>query len=111
MSEEMATDRTKPAGSASAKSGAAKGAASKPVKGSGGRAPKPASPNMIGRMGKYFRDVRVEMNRVVWPTRDEVYQSSIVVVIALMFFIAYVSIWDLLASWVFITLPSGIFGR
>ena len=106
----MATDRTRPAGSASDKS-PAKSAASKPVKGVGGRAPRAATPNVIARIGKYFRDVRVEMNRVVWPTRDEVFQSSVVVVIALLFFIAYVSLWDLLASWMFITLPSNIFGR
>ena len=108
----MASDSTKSAKAATGKEAAAKGA-DKPVK-----APKPSKPSKASapapgffeRIGKYFRDVRVEMRRVVWPSREEVIQSSVVVVVALVFFIVYVLIWDIASEWVFIDLPIRLFG-
>lgn len=53
------------------------------------KASKPAKaekPNIFARLTQYFRDVRGEMKRVVWPTRPEVINSSIVVIVTLLFF-------------------------
>ena len=47
-----------------------------------GKAAPAAKPNFFARVAQYFRDVRAEMNRVVWPTRPEVLNSSVVVVTA-----------------------------
>ncbi|MCL2503994.1 MAG: preprotein translocase subunit SecE [Coriobacteriia bacterium] len=47
---------------------------------------KQAKPNVFARLAQYFRDVRSEMRRVVWPTRKDVLNSSIVVIVALLFF-------------------------
>lgn len=69
----------------SKKSGAAKAA-----KG-GGKAAKPSLP---ARMMQYFRDVRAEMKRVVWPGGKEVRTSSLVVVVTLGFFIAFTLVVD-----------------
>ena len=67
----------------------------KPAKsGKPGKAPAPAKPNLIARLGSYIRDVRAEMKRVVWPTRSEVRSMWVVVIVALLFFIAYIALTD-----------------
>lgn len=57
---------------------------------------KPASnkPNVFARLGQYFKDVRSEMRRVVWPNRQEVLNSSVVVIVTLLFFVAFTLIVD-----------------
>jgi preprotein translocase subunit SecE len=71
----------------------------KPVKtGKPGKAPVAEKPGFIARMGQYFRDVRAEMTRVVWPTRAEVLNSSVVVVTTLIFFILFIMIVDLMVQ-------------
>lgn len=65
-------------------------------------------PNVFARIGKYFSDVRTEMKRVVWPNRAEVVNSSIVVVLTLLFFIAFTFVVDNLSSWLFIDVLSKI---
>jgi preprotein translocase subunit SecE len=67
----------------------------KPAKtGKPGKAPAPAKPNVFARLATYFRDVRAEMKRVVWPSRQEVRSMWIVVIVALIFFIAYIALTD-----------------
>jgi preprotein translocase subunit SecE len=51
-----------------------------------------ANPNVFARLGKYFKDVRAELRRVVWPTRPEVVNSSLVVVVMLVIMTVFVSI-------------------
>jgi preprotein translocase subunit SecE len=69
----------------------------KPVKtGKPGKAPSAEKPNFFAKMVGYFRDVRAEMKRVVWPTRAEVLNSSVVVITTLIFFIAFITLTDLL---------------
>ena len=46
--------------------------------------------NPLARMLRYFGDVRAEMRRVVWPTRPEVVNSSLVVIVTLIVFIAFI---------------------
>jgi len=61
------------------------------------KSPKPAKaakPSFFARLGQYFRDVRSEMKRVVWPARPEVLNSSVVVVVTLIFFIVFTLIVD-----------------
>lgn len=67
-----------------------------------------ARPNVFARIGKYFSDVRTEMKRVVWPNRTEVINSSIVVVLTLLFFVAFTFVIDNLSSWLFIDVLSKI---
>ena len=43
---------------------------------------------------KFLREVKSEMKRVTWPTRQDVLQWSGVVVVALLFFGVYVAILD-----------------
>jgi preprotein translocase subunit SecE len=69
--------------------------ADKPVKTSKpGKPVKAAKPNVFARFAGYIRDVRSEMKRVVWPSRNEVVNSSVVVVTTLVFFIAFIALTD-----------------
>jgi preprotein translocase subunit SecE len=51
-------------------------------------------PSVFSRIGGYFHDVRLELKRVVWPTKGEVVNSSIVVVVTLIFFMVFTSLVD-----------------
>lgn len=67
----------------------------KPVKaGKPAKAPSADKPGIFERIGTYFRDVRTEMTRVVWPNRTEVINSSVVVVTTLAFFIIFILVCD-----------------
>ena len=53
-------------------------------------------PNVFARLAQYLRDVRSEMKRVVWPQRPEIINSSIVVLVTLIFFVALTFTVDLI---------------
>ena len=55
--------------------------------------PKEAPKKKTG-IAKFYNDVKAEMKRVTWPTRQDVAQWSGVVVVALLFFGIYVAILD-----------------
>jgi preprotein translocase subunit SecE len=38
---------------------------------------------------QFVRDIRLEMNKVTWPSRSEVTSTTVVVLIAVVFFAAY----------------------
>ena len=74
-----------------------------------GKAAAPAKPGFFARIGTYFRDVRAEMKRVVWPSPDEVRNSSVVVIVTLIFFATFITLTDLLVQQI-ITVLSKIGG-
>lgn len=53
---------------------------------------KPAKPKK--KRFQFFKDVKAEMKRVTWPTRQDVLRWSVVVVAALLFFGVYVAVLD-----------------
>jgi preprotein translocase subunit SecE len=69
---------------------------------------KAAKPNVFARISKGLSDIRNEMKRVVWPNRTEVINSSVVVIVTLLFFVAFTFIIDSLSSWLFIDLLAKI---
>ena len=56
-------------------------------------------PNILRRFIDYLRDVRAELRRVVWPTRDEVVNLSIVVITTLAIFIGLIFFFDQIVVW------------
>jgi preprotein translocase subunit SecE len=44
---------------------------------------------VFDRAGSFWRDVRAELKRVTWPTLKEVQQTTIITIIAVIFFAAY----------------------
>jgi preprotein translocase subunit SecE len=55
---------------------------------------KAGKPSIVQRLTKYLKDVRSEVRRVVWPTRPEVVNSSLVVVVMLILMTAFVALID-----------------
>ncbi|MGI9069620.1 MAG: preprotein translocase subunit SecE [Pyrinomonadaceae bacterium] len=48
----------------------------------------------IGRMLQFLRDVRAEMKRVSWPTVKEVKNTTIITLVAVVFFAVYLFLVD-----------------
>jgi preprotein translocase subunit SecE len=43
----------------------------------------------VGRLGQFSRDVRAEMKRVSWPTAKEVKNTTLITLVAVVFFAIY----------------------
>jgi len=51
------------------------------------------------RFGNFLKDVKSELKKVTWPSRPEVYSTTIVVIAATVFFGFYLFFMDLIFSW------------
>jgi preprotein translocase subunit SecE len=56
----------------------------------------------VGRMSQFLRDVRAEMKRVSWPTVKEVKNTTIITLVAVVFFAIYLFLVD--RVWAFLIL-------
>ncbi|MBM3284493.1 MAG: preprotein translocase subunit SecE [Candidatus Aminicenantes bacterium] len=61
------------------------------------------------RFFNFLKDVRAEARKVTWPSRHEVYSTTLVVIIATIFFGFYLFFMDIIFSWV-ITQIKSLFG-
>ncbi|MBN1224558.1 MAG: preprotein translocase subunit SecE [Candidatus Aminicenantes bacterium] len=52
------------------------------------------------RILPFLRESRAEMKKVTWPSRNEVYSTTLVVIVATLFFGFYLFFMDLIFSWV-----------
>jgi preprotein translocase subunit SecE len=53
-----------------------------------------SSKEVAGRIGSYVKDVRAEMKRVTWPGRQEVYGTTVMVIITTFLFGFYFMLCD-----------------
>ena len=60
----------------------------------------PGPPSPIQRIKNFYHDVRVEMKKVSWPTRQEVINTTLVVIIAVFFFGFFLFGTDIVLSYV-----------
>jgi len=58
------------------------------------------------RFFSFLKDVRAELKKVTWPSRNEVYTTTIVVIIAAVFFGFYLFFMDIIFSWVIAQIKS-----
>ena len=58
------------------------------------------------RLINYFREARSELSRVTWPTRDEIMQSTQVVLLFAIAFMVILGTYDAIFRWV-----NGALGR
>jgi preprotein translocase subunit SecE len=65
-------------------------------------------PSVFARLGNYFRNVRAELRRVVWPTRQEVINSSVIVIVTLVFFVLFTLVVDSISSFLLIDVLAAI---
>ena len=74
-------------------------------KGEGGSAGPPAwltwAPRKLGELKTFFAEVRSELKKVTWPSKKEVYATTLVVIVTTIFFGFYLYGLDLLLSEVF----------
>jgi preprotein translocase subunit SecE len=61
------------------------------------------------KLGNFLRDVRSELKKVTWPSKNEVVSTTIVVIAATVFFGFYLFFMDVIFSWV-ITQVKSLFG-
>ena len=59
---------------------------------------KAAKPNVWQRFMRYLRDVRSEFKRVVWPTWNEVINSSWIVATTLLIFLVLIFVLDYVSA-------------
>ncbi len=52
------------------------------------------------RFVNFLKEVRGELKKVTWPSRNEVYSTTIVVIAATIFFGFYLFFMDVVFSWV-----------
>ncbi len=53
---------------------------------------------MISKIQKFFDDVKKEMSKVSWPTREELSTSTLVVVVVTFLFTVFIFVADLVFS-------------
>ena len=51
-------------------------------------------------LSNFLREARAELKKVTWPSKNEVYSTTIVVIIATFFFGFYLYFMDIIFSWV-----------
>jgi len=58
------------------------------------------------RFISFLREVRAELKKVTWPSRNEVYSTTLVVIFATIFFGFYLFFMDVIFSWVIAQIKS-----
>ena len=53
---------------------------------------------MPNKFAGFFKDVKVEMTKVSWPTRNELAGSTSVVIIAVILLAILIGLWDFVLS-------------
>ena len=48
----------------------------------------------------FMREVKAELKKVTWPSKQEVYSTTLVVIFTTIFFSVYLFFMDLIFSWV-----------
>lgn len=56
--------------------------------------------NFFGRIAQLFKDVRTELKRVVWPSKEKLKTTSAVVLVVIVFFAIYLSIISTGGRWI-----------
>jgi len=58
------------------------------------------------RFFSFLKEVKAELKKVTWPSKNEVYTTTIVVIIAAVFFGFYLFFMDIIFSWVIAQIKS-----
>lgn len=62
---------------------------------------------MKGGLGKYLKEVGVEMRRVIWPTRQETFRLTIIVLLVCVLFVVYLYIASTLMQFIITAMEGG----
>lgn len=53
---------------------------------------------MLGKTGVFFRETQQELNKVTWPSRNELWQATVVVIMTTLILAIFIGIVDFLLS-------------
>ncbi|MDP2913664.1 MAG: preprotein translocase subunit SecE [Candidatus Omnitrophota bacterium] len=53
---------------------------------------------MANKIGVFFKDIKLEMGKVSWPTKDELIGSTVVVLVSLGILSLFIGVCDLVLS-------------
>ena len=70
---------------------------------------RPPVPKMKGGLGKYLKEVGVEMRRVIWPTRAETIRLTIMVLLVCVLFVVYLYAASTIIHYLFTAMEGGKF--
>ena len=68
---------------------------------------RPPVPKMKGGLGKYFKEVGVEMRRVIWPTRAETVRLTIIVLLVCVLFVLYLYVASTIVNLIITAMETG----
>jgi preprotein translocase subunit SecE len=58
------------------------------------------------RLWTFIKESRAELRKVTWPSRNEIYNTTLVVIIATVFFGFFLFFMDIIFSWVITKIES-----
>jgi preprotein translocase subunit SecE len=58
------------------------------------------------RLWTFIKESRAELKKVTWPSRNEIYSTTLVVIIATVFFGFFLFFMDIIFSWVITKIQS-----
>jgi len=53
---------------------------------------------MANKFTNFFKDIKIEMSKVSWPSKDELIGSTIVVIVSLTILSAFIGVCDVILS-------------
>ena len=70
----------------------------------------PAGPTGLAKLGQFYDNVLAEMRRVTWPTRQELQDATIRIIIFVLFIGALIALMDLALQFLLVRLPALLVG-
>ena len=59
---------------------------------------KKAKPGIFARAGKWLKELKVELKKVVWPTRSQTINNTLIVIACVVFVGIFIWIFDFIAT-------------
>lgn len=69
----------------------------------------PSKKTVVGRLVDFFREVRGELQKVTWPTTEELRKATLVIVIFVALLGVFIGLMDTLLQFVFVTGVASLF--
>jgi len=54
--------------------------------------------NMANKITGFFKDIKIEMAKVAWPTKDELIGSTVIVLVSLTILSVFIGVCDVILS-------------
>lgn len=68
-------------------------------------------PPLGQRLSQFYRDVRLEMQRVTWPDRKQLVDSTIKIIVFVLLLGAIIALMDVSLQFLLVRLPALLLGR